>query len=243
MPDKATHSTTPFDGFRDKQRYYSLPAEFFSHVVPQIDNLAELKLTLFCFWAIWQAEGDFRYLTYNSLAINTELRHSLQTADPAADFHTLLDDALARAVQRKTLLEARITPPSGPVTLYILNTEKGRLNAEQLAAGHYQEVTIHDIELLPDRPNIFRLFEREIGQTITHMLAEDLKDAEQEFPHEWIVDAIKEAVAHNKRNWRYVRAILDNWQQKGRYHDEKTGQNSESEWDYEPGAYDDFIKS
>jgi DNA replication protein len=233
--------TQTFDGFREGQRYYGLPAQFYAEVLPAIDNLAELKLTLYCFWAIWQAEGEFRYLTYNSLANSAELRQSLQVIDPKADYHTLLDEALARAVGRQTLLRAVIEPPSGRKTLYIINTETGRRAAEQLRQDNYRETDIHDIELLPERPNIFQIFEQEMGQTITPHLRDELIDAEAEYTTQWVIDAMREAVASNARTWRYALKILKTWQEKGRNHREKTGQNSESDRDFDPSAYDDFF--
>ena len=43
------------------------------------------------------------------------------------------------------------------------------------------------------------------------MIAEELKDSETEFPGFWLQEAVQLAVEHNKRNWRYIRAILDRW--------------------------------
>jgi DNA replication protein len=43
-----------------------------------------------------------------------------------------------------------------------------------------------------------------------------LRDAEQRYPQGWIRDAINEAVALNKRSWRYIARILENWSTEGR---------------------------
>jgi len=43
-----------------------------------------------------------------------------------------------------------------------------------------------------------------------------INDAIDEYPHQWILDAINEAVKYNARNWAYVEKILKNWQTKGR---------------------------
>ncbi len=68
---------------------------------------------------------------------------------------------------------------------------------------------------VPERLNIFRLYEANIGP-LTPMMAEMLKADALEFPAEWIEDAVGEAVERNIRNWRYVRAILKTWKEKGR---------------------------
>jgi DNA replication protein len=52
------------------------------------------------------------------------------------------------------------------------------------------------------------------------MLAEELKDAEKRYPESWIEDAIKEAVSLNKRNWKYIEAILKRWESEGKGHGE-----------------------
>jgi DnaD/phage-associated family protein len=65
------------------------------------------------------------------------------------------------------------------------------------------------------RPNIFRLYENNIGP-LTPMIAEILQDAENTYPPAWIEEAIRIAVENNKRNWRYVEAILRRWQEGGR---------------------------
>jgi hypothetical protein len=48
------------------------------------------------------------------------------------------------------------------------------------------------------------------------MVAEELKDAEQRHPPEWLRDAIKEAALYNKRNIRYILKILENWAAEGK---------------------------
>ena len=64
------------------------------------------------------------------------------------------------------------------------------------------------------RGNLFSLYENEIG-TITQMIAEELKDAEKEYPADWFSLAFMEAVTHNARNWKYVLAILKRWKIEG----------------------------
>ena len=48
------------------------------------------------------------------------------------------------------------------------------------------------------------------------MIAEELRDAEQEYPARWVEDAIKLAVENNVRKWRYVSSILERWRLEGR---------------------------
>jgi DNA replication protein len=67
----------------------------------------------------------------------------------------------------------------------------------------------------PERPNVFRLYEENIGP-LTPLIADALKDAEETYQPEWIAEAIDLAVKNNKRNWKYCEAILKRWKEEGR---------------------------
>jgi len=82
------------------------------------------------------------------------------------------------------------------------------------------EISIKEVDQalpvpLHPKPNLYELYEQNIG-LITPMMADQLKLDEAEYPYEWIVEAIDEAVQHNARSWKYVSAILKNWKDKGR---------------------------
>ncbi len=66
-----------------------------------------------------------------------------------------------------------------------------------------------------ERPNIFTLFEQNIGFLGT-TIVEEIKDALDMYPEEWVEAAIREAAVHNKRSWSYIRAILRRWETEGR---------------------------
>ena len=66
-----------------------------------------------------------------------------------------------------------------------------------------------------ERPNIFQLYEQNIG-LLQPIIAEQLQEAEDTYPAEWIEEAFTIAAEQNVRNWRYVRAILDRWLAEGR---------------------------
>jgi DnaD/phage-associated family protein len=71
------------------------------------------------------------------------------------------------------------------------------------------------IELYPEHPNIFQLYEANIGP-LTPLIADALRDAEKTYQADWIEDAFRIAVERNKRNWHYIEAILNRWQEGGR---------------------------
>ena len=58
--------------------------------------------------------------------------------------------------------------------------------------------------------NIFSFYEENIGD-LTPMISEELKAAGKEFGADEIIKAIKEACRANKKSWRYIAGILENW--------------------------------
>ncbi len=206
-----------FTGFKaGKARLVKVPAPFFSDLLPLIDDLAELKLTLFCIWALLQKDGEKRYLRQRDFMTSAVLLESLRAAVPAADPPETLRQALERAVERGTLLRVEVALDSQPELLYFMNSATGRAAAEAVEAGRWLPGDAHNpVEILPERPNVYQLYEANIG-SITPMIAEELKDAEAEFPAFWLEEAVRLAVEHNKRSWRYIRAILDRWEKEGR---------------------------
>ncbi len=205
-----------FSGFPEgKQRLLPIPGLFFTELLPQIDHLAELKVTLFAFWLLHKMEGAFRYLKREDFAQNQEFMSGLAPTPKQAA--ALLDDALRRAVRRGTLLKAELAVEGGVEWLYFLNTARGRaaVNAIRRGEWHYTGDRQRPIEVRDEPPNIYRLYEENIG-VITPLIADELKEAENSYPAEWINDAFRIAVENNVRNWRYVSAILNRWKEKGR---------------------------
>src|SRR5574337_591653 len=71
------------------------------------------------------------------------------------------------------------------------------------------------VVLETERPNIFALYEQNIGM-LPPLLAEELREAAETYPPEWIEEAFRLAVQQNKRRWSYIRAILKRWHSDGK---------------------------
>lgn len=205
-----------FPGFPDgKLRLTMVPSLFFSDLLPIIDNLAELKVTLYAFWALSQKEGQVRYLRLTDFLNDTVLLSGLGS-NPTVAAQTLAD-GIERAVARGTFLHINVESADGHMDLYFLNSEKGRAAVEGITRGEWRPGG-HDegpITLLVERPNIFVLYEQNIGP-LTPLIADELRDAEQMFSPAWVVEAIQLAVENNVRKWRYVLSILERWRQEGK---------------------------
>jgi DnaD/phage-associated family protein len=130
--------------------------------------------------------------------------------------------SLDKAIEHRSLLRSA----RGKDVLYFLNSPRGRVAAEAFAKGNWHETG--KISSAPlERPNIFKLYEENIGP-LTPMIADALKDAEDTFSPEWITEALELAVKNNKRNWKYAEAILKRWKEEGRAEKQDRRDNKES---------------
>jgi DNA replication protein len=220
-----------------------IPNQFFSELLPLVDNLAELKVILHLFWLIGKKRGVLRYARLDELLADKRLLEGLATAKLSGA--EVLVDALERSVARGALLRTTVrrgTTGAEAEDWYMINSAHGREVLDKLAAGELdlQADTSEDVQLQVERPNIFVLYEQNIG-LLTPMITEQLRDAEKHFPEEWIADAFREAVALNKRSWRYILRILERWRDEGKDSDRTKGQRELEPHDV-PEGYEKIIK-
>jgi DnaD/phage-associated family protein len=211
-----TGSMEGFGGFpAGKQATTPVPNQFFSELLPLVDHLAELKVTLHLFWLIGKKRGALRYARLTELQHDERLLAGLTT--DALSGAEALNDALERAVARGSLLHVQVERDGDPEDWYMVNSANGRAVLEQLRSGDLDLLTdtAEDIQLQDERPTIFTLYEQNIGM-LTPMITDELRDAERRYPAGWIADAFREAALMNKRNWKYIVAILERWRVNGR---------------------------
>ena len=229
-----------FEGFSTEQPgMIQIPEEFFTAVLPQIDELAELRVTLYLFWQIGLQDGPLRYLRLSGLHSDEALLAGL-AADPE-EARQQLHHGLGLATARRTLL---CTSPPGDdeARLYFLNTPRGRASVEALGRGEWLPEVESGLPVeLPDKRNIYQLYEANIGP-LTPMIAETLRDAEDTYPNAWIEEALQIAVAKNVRNWRYIAAILERWQNEGKDERKDRQDSQEDRRRYYEGEYSDIIE-
>ncbi len=216
-----------------------VPNLFLSQVLPTIDHLGELKVTLYAFWSLAHKEGRFRYLRRDEIAADRLLMQGLGRPGLPAD--QALDEALERAVARGTLL--RVSASDGQA-YYFINSARGRAAVEAVAQGRWSPSGESDspIELSQDRPTVYTLYEQNIGP-LTPMIAERLTDAAASYPPGWIEDAVRIAVENNVRKWSYVQAILEDWRSRGRDEREDRGDSQKALRRYTQGESADFFDS
>lgn len=227
----------PFAGFPQRMRFTPLPNIFFSQLLPEIDDIAELKATLHLFWVLYQKRGYPRFVTYGELLGDRALMAGLGDGEA-------LRRGLNQAVERGTIIHLALDREGKPEELYFLNTESDRKAVERIESG---EISLGALPRrgprpeVEERPNIFTLYEENIGM-LTPMIAEELKEAEGLYPASWIEDAFREAVSRNKRSWRYISRILERWAAEGREHGEPGGDIKADTDKYIKGRYGHLVR-
>ncbi len=206
---------TQFQGFPSggKVQYTAIPNVFFSGLLPQIMDIAELKTILYIMAMLYTKKGYPRYIAYGELLENIALMQGVNSSPEK------LHDALKMAVERGALLSLPVEKDSTSQEIYFLNDDSSRQAVGKIKNGELQLAKLKPSAAAPvvaePLPDIFTLYEQNIGM-LTPMIADELSDAENLYPKDWIRDAIKEAVLHNKRNIRYITKILENWSVEGR---------------------------
>ena len=202
-----------FSGFPARMEYTPVPNIFLNTLLPEINDAAELKLTLHLFRLLYFKKGSPQYVTFQELTGDAGLMAGMENNEE------ILRQALAAAVKRNTILHAAAEDGNHD-DIYLLNTVANRENIDKIRNGETHLPGFETKRVTPEiltaaEPNIFTMYEQNIG-LLTPMIAEELRDAEKTYPENWIKDAIKEAVNAGKRNWRYIAAILERWATEGK---------------------------
>jgi DnaD/phage-associated family protein len=231
-----------FSGFpAGKVRFSRIPDLFFQKLLPEIDNLNELKVTLYALWRLGRMEGSFRYAQLSDFSEDRNFMRGL--GGDVEDADKALRDALEGAVKRGTLLMAEVELEDGKRKFYFLNTVRGQAAIKGIDRGDWKPSGDPQtpIELMLERPNIYRLYEEHIGPLTPH-IADTLREAETEYPIQWIEEAVGIAVENNARSWRYIDAILRSWQEKGKDERKYRGDSEKDRRKYIDGEFSEFIE-
>lgn len=226
-----------FRGFpAGRLRLTPVPDLFFTTVLPAIDNLAELRVTLHLFYLLTKPARAGKGVSAIELASDTALQRGLRL--DGGD----LTAALQAAVGRGGVLRCRLRNQDALLDWYFLNTETGREALDRaVRAGEAVPESGDTLRGASDRPNVFSLYEQNIG-LLQPLIVEELQEAQKLYPGEWIEEAFKIAVENNVRRWRYISAILERWRNEGKDHERAARDDPEDGRGYLTGKYADRIK-
>jgi DNA replication protein len=233
-----------FTGFPSRAEVTPIPNLFFTAVMPQIGDATELKAVLHIFWLLSRRRGYPQFVTCAELLSDPILMNGIEVAGEPKE--ELLRKALQQAVQHGIMLHVRIDREGQPQDAYFINSEAAREAVNKIRQGELPHLSVMPGQVETKGTisrDIFSLYERNIGM-LTPLIAEQLQEAERLYPADWVESAFKEAVALNKRNWKYILRILERWAIEGR-DDGKSGRDSEKEGNREKyirGKYGHMVK-
>ena len=232
----------PFSGFPEMQ-FTPVPDLFFSRLLAEISDMAELKILLHIFWVIYGKRGYPCFATYHDLVDNACLVNSLGGGEKSPE---VLRGALVMAEKRGTILHLVLDREGAPEDIYFLNTQSERQIVAKIKNG---ELNLPGLmskgqtcpETATEPPDIFTLYEENIG-LLTPMIADELRAAEKLYPTVWLRDAIKRAVEENKHKWSYIQAILERWVAEGKGDGTYKGDSRAGPAKYFKQRYDHMVK-
>ncbi|MCZ2128180.1 MAG: DnaD domain protein [Anaerolineales bacterium] len=211
----------PFDGFTSAETFAQIPHSFIA-LTREIEDIVELKITLYAIARIERMEGVFRGLSeadFDESALGLSVEE--------------IRRGLEKALERRTMLKSE----RGAQAFYFLNSPRGRLSAASFSKGEIEPTSSR----LPNPSNLFKLYEKNIG-ALTPLLADMLKEAEQNYPSAWFEEAIEIAVSRNVRNWKYIEAILRRWKENGKDERRDSKDVVKDAKRYDEGEFSEFLK-
>jgi len=219
-----------------------VPRAFFTDVLPQVTEMAELQATLAVFRLAADGDGIETPVSHDLLLHDQTLRRALRVTGSPREPDQRIMTGLDLAVGRGTLLAFTAERGATKRVWYYVNTPVNQALIAAMSRGAVAPpiAVWHDDQVptvVPERPNVFRLYEQNIG-LLTPLIADHLVDALESYPTEWIEDAIAEAVAYNRRSWRYIQRILEKWASDGRGPHGSGERNNETNRRGDPGHLD-----
>ncbi|KXK15566.1 MAG: primosome subunit DnaD [Chloroflexi bacterium OLB14] len=210
-----------FNGFTSSETFTQIPDSFL-RLINEIDDVAELKVTLYAIYRIEHLEGNFRGLSESDFE-DEALGLSVEQ----------IQLGLNKSLERKTMLKT--SHEAG--VFYFLNSPRGRLSAEAFANGQIRPTQSYN----PNKSNVFKLYEENIG-ALTPLIADMLRDAEKKYPSVWFEEAFEIAVGRNVRNWKYINAILNSWKENGKDERRDSKDSIQDAKRYTEGEFSEFFK-
>lgn len=231
-----------FGGFPGMGKATAIPNLFFAAALPNLDDPAELLAFLWVSRIAQERRGDERFASEAEVWTYAGAARSFERLGGGREGAIR---GLQAAAARGLLLPLVLSGEVGEETVYFVNNPASRKTINDALSGR---VTLRPNAVVvtaraPDeRPNIFRLYEEQIG-TITPLVGDRLVEAEERYPADWIEDAFREAAELNHRSWRYVERILQRWAEEGRAHETPGPDTPEDDKQRYLGGFEHIVRS
>ena len=207
----------------DTGKTWPVPRSLITDILPAMTDLNELHVVLAMLRLVLEAGDVSAPFEESTFVRDRTLRDALRVVGSGNSADYRIATGLDLAVGRGVLLRFRTIEDQHELVWYTIATPEAKSAIDRMLQGEslpprslWEGDSAPRIE--PERPTVFRLYEQNIG-LLSPIIADQLVRAMERYPREWIEDAIGEAVAYNRRNWRYIQRILQNWATTGRSED------------------------
>lgn len=239
MNNSISLDTNPL--FHTGQAVVPVPVQFFTELLLNIDDQAELRVTLYIWYAITRKVGGQRFVLQSEIENDPLLVNWF--------IHKGGTEGLLTSIEltRKTGVFIGAQLPNKDFVI-LPNDEAG----QRLLNRFITDSQVLQDQVKPTAPVRYQStsaqspvaikYEQEIG-AITPSISTMLQDSESRYPMDWILEAISVAAESNARSWRYIQTVLENWQKNGRNNgNQKATRISTEKSGKHRSPYDDLIR-
>lgn len=215
-----------------------VPREFLTEQIAQIDDPTELHVTLAVFRLAADSNSTPPAVSEDSVLRDGILSRTFHEDRRSSKLSQRIRRGLQYATARDSIVQVVLTVDGHDERWYIPASAQHRSALELVLAepGGWPVAGTNAV-IVATAPSVFSLYEKNVGM-LTPLLTDQIETAMELYPLDWIEDAIREAVTYNKRNWRYVQRVLENWSVNGRG---ERGTNHATNWGGAPEPFDPTV--
>jgi len=218
-----------------------IPREFLTERIALIDDPAELHVTLAVFRLASESGSMPPAVSEDDVLRDGVLARTFHEERKSSKLTQRIRRGLQYATARDSILQIVLKAEGHEERWYVPASAEHRASLETvlLEPGAWPVAGI-EATIVATAPSVFSLYEKNIGM-LTPLLTDQIETAMELYPLEWIEDAIREAVTYNKRNWRYVQRVLENWSVNGRGDTQSRGNQHATNWGGTPEPFDPAV--
>ncbi len=219
-----------------------IPREFLTERIASIDDPAELHVTLAVFRLAADSGTTPPAASEDAVLRDRVLAQTFHEDRKSSKLTQRIRRGLQYATARDSIVQIVLSSSElGDERWYVPASDENRAAiASILAEPGSWPVPGSERSIVATAPSIFSQYEKNIGM-LTPLLTDQIETAMELYPLAWIEDAILEAVTYNKRNWRYVQRILENWSVNGRGDAQSKGNQHATNWGGTPEPFDPAV--
>ena len=193
-----------------------IPRSYFDGVLTEATSYDELHILLAAI-RLMNAEGEPASIDEEAIMRDAKLNAVLSTTATSQSSTSRIIRALNQSVVRGALHRTSRMEGNRQTIAYQLGGE-----GQPVADSEGQLIDAFDGDspapLSPHNTqaaSVYGAYEDNIGM-LTPLVADQIRLALELYPASWVHEAIGEAVAYNRRQWRYIHRVLQNWAADGR---------------------------